>query len=80
MDPADTKEYRVVPDGSSCLLLILSTEVRVGINYDMFGIILLQKDDMDKDAAKFERIGYIDSLFQNLSYLDDSNEFAGYCG
>lgn len=81
MDPVDTKNYRVVPDGSSCLLLIHSMPVDYERRkHDMFGIVLLQKDDMDRDAAKFERIGYIASPFPCWNYLDDSNEFTGYCG
>lgn len=80
-DPDDETKDRAVPDGASCLLLLLSD---CGMPRDwcyVFGIVLLpQTSSADGESTKFERIGHIGGVEFENRYLDDDGEYAGYRG
>lgn len=81
VDPQDRTEYRAVPDGSSCLLLVIfrdTEDLRAG---DIWGILLLKNDNTESQVAKYERLGlFSEHSMDHMWYLDESNEFADYCG
>ncbi|KAK2603166.1 hypothetical protein N8I77_009644 [Diaporthe amygdali] len=78
--PQDLTKYRAVPDGSSCLLLIIVRDEPTISEY-INGVVLLKNGNTESGVAKFERIGYFsDYEFSPSSYVDESNEFAEYCG
>jgi hypothetical protein len=80
VDPEDLTKHRAVPDGSSCVLLIIVRDDPVGYK-DINGIVLLKNDSTESDVAKFERIGsFTDDPFNHSWHLDDLNEFTEYCG
>ncbi|KAJ0107708.1 hypothetical protein J7T55_010315 [Diaporthe amygdali] len=80
-DPDDTTKYRTVPDGSRCLLLLLLGDADNNDWGHVYGIVLLQQNsDAHGEAAKFERIGYFNNYDGDYCYLDESGEFAEYCG
>lgn len=80
-DPDNDTEFRAVPDGSSCLLLLLFDDLREHGPYNVFGIVLLpQNGSADGEDAKYERIGYIGNHEFEFSHEDLSDDYAGYCG
>lgn len=81
-DPDDPTKYRAVPDGSRCLFLPLMGETEEEPSWhDVLGMVMLQQNSgADGEAAKYERIGLFDTSFSDFCYLDESGDFAEYCG
>lgn len=81
VDPQDRTKYRAVPDGSSCLLLVVFRDTEDLGAYDIHGILLLKNDNTESQVAKCERLGlFHDHPMDRMWYLDESNAFADYCG
>lgn len=81
VDPQDHTKYRAVPDGSSCLLLVIFRDTEDLRADDIWGILLLKTDNAEGQVAKYERLGaFNDHSMDHMWYLDESNEFANYCG
>lgn len=81
VDPQDHTKYRAVPDGSSCLLLDIFRDTEPLTDTDIHGILLLKNDNTESQVAKYERLGlFSEHSMTHMWYLDESNEFANYCG
>lgn len=80
-DPDDETKDRAVPNGASCLLLLLCDYVVNPVWDNAFGIVLLpQTSSADEKDAKFERIGYIGNLEFEHSHEDEDGEYDDYRG
>ncbi|KAJ0114986.1 hypothetical protein J7T55_001393 [Diaporthe amygdali] len=59
----------------------LDSDLVGSISENINGIVLLKNHNTESGVAKFERIGsFTDHEFVHTSYVDESNEFAEYCG
>jgi hypothetical protein len=86
MDPDEPTKYQAVPDGTSCLLLLLIDRLSRPQPHEdsLAGMVLLQRNSTDDDnnnTGIFERIGYFRvHTLKHLSHLDESGEFTDYSG
>lgn len=78
-DPDDETKFRAVPNGSSCLLLLLHpNRDEEPFFADYHSIVLMPQNsgvDADRKDVKFERIGLLTEV-RNDVYIDDSNDYA----